>query len=872
MSSIPFVVAALLLACPFESLAQSFTFLAEQVAGSGDGLVTVKIVDPALTTGNDYRLFFTRNEERLSFSVENLTQQKLVFQGVQVGEESPVFEGMTIRVTEGAPQIKDLVEVRYGDLPVEPPAHVFRPGDLQRQGGSNSTGEYTFVGGFAPGDYKAIVPYIFSGAPFDYEIRFDYNFARNRLIYSFGPRIATVEAPFSIWNIGNNTPADTSDDYQVLAVAHDQILNTVGFAGGLPPGDDGSGTMYDLIFIHEINRFALPRGDLNRDGSVDYSDFLRDVEIHGDTIVAPQIIRLPSRPYGGPGIVRALGFVSLTGNPTFLPPKGTTIRILSTKPPQEQDVFTFSTQRFGMFTRPMDLNFGGVQAGSSCTVPLKIFNPLHRALNLSAVFSSAAAVQVSQQAFILAAGDSAVLEVVFSPLNEGAVEGSLTIRSDDPFFPEYRLTWRGEGLPFTQGAARLLGRLTFPSLRLTDVWGYVDSSSGKEYALLGHSSGGISIVDASDPRTPKLAAQLFSIPGIDIKSWKHYVYSVTGDAGIGAILDMSDPTHPKLAGEFPSSHNLFIDDRGFMYLAFPDGLHIFDLNPDPTKPVAVWSGGTYGHDAAVIGNRLYDFHGFGGTFIYDVSDRAHPQLLGAITDPAIGFHHSGWTSKDGHYLFLCDEAARHPTPDLTVWDVSDGAHPRRVGSFNDPESAVHNLYVIDDFAYISYYTAGYRVLDVSDPQNPKLAGEFDTDARLDADDLTQGAFGVYPFAPSGNIYVSDSFSGLFIFAPVAKSDAVDSPFEEMPISFALAQNYPNPFNPETEIVYELPRAMTVEISVFNLMGIRIRDLINMKQKAGRHQVLWDGRNDLGREMSSGLYFYRMRAGGLVQVKRMLLLR
>jgi choice-of-anchor B domain-containing protein len=872
MSSLPSVIAALILARPFALFAQNFTFPAEQIAGSGDGLATVKIVNPAQTTGDDYRLFFTRTGERLSFSVENVTQQKLVMQGVPVGGESPAFEGITTRVTESAPQIEDLLEVRYGDLRVDPPAHVFRPGDLQEQGGNNSTGEFTFVGGFPPGDYRVLVPYIFSGAPYDYEIRFDYNFTRNRLIYSYGPLVDVVDAPFSIWNIGNGTHADTTDDYQVLAVAHDQILNTVGFAGGLPPGDGAAGTMYDLIFIHEINRSALPRGDLNNDGAVDYDDFLRDVEINGAELVAPQIPLLPSRPYGGPGILRALGFVSLTGSQTFVPPKGTTIRILSTKPPQDQDVFTFSTPRFGLFTRPTELDFGGVEAGSSFTQPLKVFNPLSRALNISSLSSSAAAFETAQQAFTLAAGDSSTIEVTFSPMNEGTVEGTLTIRSDDSFFLEYRLALHGDGMPPTAGAARLLGRLAFPALRLTDVWGYVDSGSGKEYALVGHSSGGLSIVEVSNPRTPRLVAQLFSVPGIDIKTWKHYVYSVTGDAGFGAILDMSDPTHPTRAGGFPSSHNLFIDDRGFMYLAFPDGLHIFDLKPDPTKPVAVWSGGTYGHDAAVIGNRLYDFHGYGGTFAYDVSDPAHPQLLGAITDPAIGFHHSGWPSRDGRYLFLCDEAARHPTPDITVWDLSDVAHPSRVGSFGDSTSAVHNLYVIDDFAYISYYTAGYRVLDVSDPQNPKLAGEFDTDAPVDADNFTSGAFGVYPLAPSGNIYVSDTFSGLFIFAPVKPSNAVGSPAVELPGQFALFQNYPNPFNPETKIVYDLPRLMEVEISVFNLMGAKIRDLIKTKQKAGRHQVFWDGRNDLGQEMSSGLYFYRIWAGDLVRARRMLLLR
>ncbi|MCZ6776090.1 MAG: choice-of-anchor B family protein, partial [Ignavibacteria bacterium] len=185
---------------------------------------------------------------------------------------------------------------------------------------------------------------------------------------------------------------------------------------------------------------------------------------------------------------------------------------------------------------------------------------------------------------------------------------------------------------------------------------------------------------------------------------------------------------------------------------------------DPTNPMLLWDDGTGGgHDAAVIGNRLVDFHGGSGTNIYDVSfsNPFSVQLLGSINDPAISYHHSGWTTENGRYLFICDELATHPTADITVWDINDPGNPQKVDELADPTATVHNLYVLGDFAYASYYSAGFRVFDVSIPNAVVMVGEYDTSPS--SGEGFQGAWGVYPFAPSGNVYVSDRQNGLFVF-------------------------------------------------------------------------------------------------------------
>jgi hypothetical protein len=91
-------------------------------------------------------------------------------------------------------------------------------------------------------------------------------------------------------------------------------------------------------------------------------------------------------------------------------------------------------------------------------------------------------------------------------------------------------------------------------------------------------------------------------------------------------------------------------------------------------------------------------------------------------------------------------------------------------------------------------------------------------------------------------------------------------------SFTLHPNFPNPFNPSTTILYELPRASEVEVAIFDLLGKRIRTLVRNRQQAGPHRLLWDGRDDNGASMPSGVYLYRLNAGKFVQTRKMMLVQ
>lgn len=95
---------------------------------------------------------------------------------------------------------------------------------------------------------------------------------------------------------------------------------------------------------------------------------------------------------------------------------------------------------------------------------------------------------------------------------------------------------------------------------------------------------------------------------------------------------------------------------------------------------------------------------------------------------------------------------------------------------------------------------------------------------------------------------------------------------KIPTAYRLAQNHPNPFNPETTVRYDLPQGGMVHLRVYALTGQVVRTLVAEERAAGSHSATWDGTNDAGRAVASGVYLYRMEAGDYRAVRKMLLIR
>jgi flagellar hook assembly protein FlgD len=104
------------------------------------------------------------------------------------------------------------------------------------------------------------------------------------------------------------------------------------------------------------------------------------------------------------------------------------------------------------------------------------------------------------------------------------------------------------------------------------------------------------------------------------------------------------------------------------------------------------------------------------------------------------------------------------------------------------------------------------------------------------------------------------------------TDMTLSKVAEIPETFGLSQNFPNPFNPVTNISFQVPQASDVTVSVYNMMGQKVADLVEGHIDAGFHQVVWDSRNLQGESVSSGVYLYTISSGNFHTMKKMILMK
>jgi len=146
-----------------------------------------------------------------------------------------------------------------------------------------------------------------------------------------------------------------------------------------------------------------------------------------------------------------------------------------------------------------------------------------------------------------------------------------------------------------------------------------------------------------------------------------------------------------------------------------------------------------------------------------------------------------------------------------------------------------------------------------------------------ADNLAEGAEYQYVLTEllgeeEGETYLLRNGQPVEIARPHVKTLKLGKMERLVPAEFRVHQNYPNPFNPNTTIKYDLPEAGPVTLEIYNLLGQRVRTLVSDHREAGYHQAPWDGTNDAGTKVGSGMFFYRLVAGDYTAVRKMLLLK
>lgn len=118
-----------------------------------------------------------------------------------------------------------------------------------------------------------------------------------------------------------------------------------------------------------------------------------------------------------------------------------------------------------------------------------------------------------------------------------------------------------------------------------------------------------------------------------------------------------------------------------------------------------------------------------------------------------------------------------------------------------------------------------------------------------------------------NDYILAGTSGEGVYKSVNKTTSLENSFAELPTSFLLEQNYPNPFNPTTNIRFKIAESGYVSLKIFDVLGNEIETLISGEKPSGDYEVKFDGRS-----LSSGIYFYQLRSGEIIQTKKMILIR
>jgi choice-of-anchor B domain-containing protein len=340
----------------------------------------------------------------------------------------------------------------------------------------------------------------------------------------------------------------------------------------------------------------------------------------------------------------------------------------------------------------------------------------------------------------------------------------------------------------------------FSASEANDIWGWTDKETGKEYAIMGLDNGTV-FIDITNAENPtylgKLPTATSSSSWRDVKVFGDYAYIVSEASGHGVqVFDLkklrginNSPQNFTADGRYTglgNAHNIVINETtAFAYPVgtdrddqFNGGVHFLNLQ-NPTAPVLEggWGLNGYTHDAQVITYKgpdasYVDSEIFVGAnedqvVIVDVSNKNAPVTLATLPYPNIGYTHQGWFTDDHRYFILgdeLDEVRQGFRTRTLIFDMADLNNPVLHHTYSGPTNAIdHNGYVLGNEFFLANYTAGVRVLDISNIEDRVVTEKafFDT---YPSNDNTQfaGVWSVYPYFESGKIVISDINSGFFI--------------------------------------------------------------------------------------------------------------
>ncbi|MBI1267332.1 MAG: choice-of-anchor B family protein [Cryomorphaceae bacterium] len=334
-----------------------------------------------------------------------------------------------------------------------------------------------------------------------------------------------------------------------------------------------------------------------------------------------------------------------------------------------------------------------------------------------------------------------------------------------------------------------------------DIWGWTDPNSGREFALVGKDNG-TAFVEITNPAIPmylgSLPTHTTNSLWRDIKVYNNHAFIVSEAGGHGMqvfdltqLLTVENPpiafTETAHYGEFGNAHNIVInEDSGYAYAVgtgtFNGGLHIVNIQ-DPLNPVIAgdYSIDGYTHDAHIVnyhGPDL-DYCGLEIAFnsnedtvtIVNVEDKTDAQTISITPYGNSAYTHQCWLTEDHQYLYVNDEVDELQglviNTRTLVFDVRDLDNPVLINEHMGVTTSIdHNLYVRSNLIFQSNYRSGLRILDGSKVSNAELSevGFFDVQP-IDDNATFSGTWSNYAYFSSGNVVVTDMYTGLFVLRP-----------------------------------------------------------------------------------------------------------
>lgn len=398
---------------------------------------------------------------------------------------------------------------------------------------------------------------------------------------------------------------------------------------------------------------------------------------------------------------------------------------------------------------------------------------------------------------------------------------------------------------------------TFGSnLEANDSWGWTDSTTQKEYVIMGVTDGTV-FVDVTNPLSliylGKLPTATTNSLWRDIKVYQDHAFIVSEANGHGMqVFDLTklrtvaSPPQTFTADahytDFGSAHNIVInEDTGFAYAVGADysgGAHFINIQ-NPTNPIAAggYAGSGYTHDAQVVtyngpdtqyvGSEIFFGSNEDEVVIVDVSNKNSPTLISSLSYTGVGYTHQGWLTEDHTYFLLGDEFDERNNGHDTrtyIFNFSDLNAPTYQATYENTGNLAidHNGYVLGNKFYLASYRAGLRVLDISNINAANEIGYFDTYPTNNNANFN-GAWSVYPYFASENIIISDIEKGLFV---VRKNNTLNINSVSQDNTFTITPN-PSINNP---IVKSNSSNPLKTISVFNILGQEVFTKDNIDSK------------------------------------------